>query len=82
MRSGDWQWGASVQQEVLPRVAVEFGYQRRWLVNFPVTDNRARRAEDHTSFGVNAPIDPRLPNGGGYTVAGLYNVDRRRPRRG
>ena len=33
VRSGDWQWGASVQQEVLPRVAVEVGYQRRWLVN-------------------------------------------------
>jgi hypothetical protein len=43
VRSGDWQWGASIQQEVLPRVAVEVGYQRRWLVNFLVTDNRARR---------------------------------------
>jgi hypothetical protein len=42
VRSGDWQWGASVQQEVLPRVAVEVGYQRRWLVNFTVTDNLAR----------------------------------------
>ena len=44
VRSGDWQWGASVQQEVLPRVAVEVGYQRRWLVNSLVTDNRARGA--------------------------------------
>jgi hypothetical protein len=33
-----------VQQEVLPRVAVEVGYQRRWLVNSLVTDNRARSA--------------------------------------
>ena len=49
VRSGDWQWGASVQQEVLPRVAVEVGYQRRWLVNFLVTDNLARAAADHTS---------------------------------
>ncbi len=48
VRSGDWQWGASVQQEVLPRVAVEVGYQRRWLVNFLVTDNLARGAADHT----------------------------------
>ena len=74
VRPGDWQWGASVQQEVLPRVAVEVGYQRRWLTNFAVTDNRARSAEDHTEFGVIIPTDPRLPGGGGGTLEGLYNV--------
>ncbi len=73
VRSGDWQWGASVQQQVLPRMSVELSYLRRWLVNFPVLDNRARAPEDHTSFGVVAPTDSRLPNGGGYTVTGLYN---------
>jgi hypothetical protein len=74
VRSGDWQWGASVQQEVLPRVAVEVGYQRRWLVNFLVTDNLARAPEDHTEFGINVPSDPRLPGGGGGVLNGLYNV--------
>ncbi|HVG69384.1 MAG TPA: TonB-dependent receptor [Vicinamibacterales bacterium] len=74
VRSGDWQFGASVQQEVLPRVAVEFGYQRRWLVNFLSTDNRARGPEDHNSFGINIPLDPRLPGGGGGVLQGLYNV--------
>jgi hypothetical protein len=74
VRSGDWQWGASVQQELLPRVAAELGYQRRWLVNFTVTDNRARGPEDHTRFGINIPADPRLPNGGGGVLEGLYNV--------
>jgi Carboxypeptidase regulatory-like domain len=74
VRSGDWQWGASVQQEVLPRVAVELGYQRRWLTNFTVTDNLARSAADHTLFGINIPVDPRLPDGGGGVLQGLYNV--------
>ena len=74
VRSGDWQFGASVQQEVLPRLAVEFGYQRRWLVNFLSTDNRARGPEDHNSFGINIPLDPRLPGGGGGVLQGLYNV--------
>jgi hypothetical protein len=74
VRSGDWQWGASVQQEVMPRVAVELGYQRRWLVNFLVTDNRARGPEDHTLFGINVPNDPRLPDGGGGVLQGLYDV--------
>jgi hypothetical protein len=74
VRSGDWQWGASVQHEVVPRVAVELGYQRRWLVNNLATDNRARAPEDHTEFGVNMPVDPRLPGGGGGVLPGLYNV--------
>ena len=74
VRTGDWQVGASVQQEVLPRVAVEFSWQRRWLVNFAVTDNRARAASDHTEFGIVAPTDARLPGGGGYTLNGFYNV--------
>jgi hypothetical protein len=65
VRTGDWQWAVSVQQEVLPRVAVEVGYQRRWLVNNVVTDNRARAPEDHTEFGVTIPSDSRLPGGGG-----------------
>jgi hypothetical protein len=74
VRAGDWQWGASVQQEVLPRVAVEVGYQRRWLVNNLATDNLARGPEDHTEFGVNVPVDSRLPGGGGGVLGGLYNV--------
>jgi len=74
VRSGDWQFGASVQHEVLPRIAVEFGFQRRWLANFTVTDNRARAPEDHTEFGINVPLDPRLPGGGGGVLGGLYNV--------
>jgi hypothetical protein len=74
VRSGDWQYGVSVQHEVLPRVAVEVGYQRRWLVNSLATDNRARSAADHTVFGVTIPTDSRLPNGGGGVLNGLYNV--------
>jgi hypothetical protein len=74
-RAGDWQIGASVQQELLPRVAVELGYQRRWLTNFLATDNRSRTAAEHDVFGVNVPTDPRLPGGGGGVLGGLYNVN-------
>jgi hypothetical protein len=74
VRTGDWQWGASIQHEVFPRVSVEGGYQRRWLVNFTATDNFSRAPEDHTEFGVNVPSDVRLPDGGGYVLGGLYNV--------
>ncbi len=74
VRSNDWQFGASIQQQVLPRVAVEVGYFRRWLNNFTVTDNLAVGAADFTPYSITAPPDPRLPGGGNYVVDGLYNV--------
>jgi carboxypeptidase family protein len=74
VRSGDWGFGASVQQEVLPRVAVEVGYFRRWLVNFTANDNRRVTAAQFDRFSITAPSDPRLPDGGGYTLSNLYNV--------
>jgi hypothetical protein len=74
VRPGDWQVGVSVQHEVLPRVSVEVGYQRRWLVNFTTTDNLNRSVDDHTRFGLNVPVDSRLPGGGGGVLDGLYNV--------
>ena len=38
-RPSDWQFGVTLQQQILPRVSVEVGYSRRWLQNFTVTDN-------------------------------------------
>jgi hypothetical protein len=73
-RPSDWIIGATVQHEVLPRVSVSAGYTRRWLQHFTVTDNRAQSVSDYTPFSITAPSDPRLPNGGGYVIDGLYNV--------
>jgi len=76
VRASDWQIGASVQQQVLPRVSVELGYYRRWLQNFTVTDNVGQASSDFGKFTITAPVDARLPNGGGYAVPGpLYNVN-------
>src|SRR5438093_9699783 len=74
VRPRDWQFGASVQQQLLPRVSVEIGYLKRWLQNFTATDNLAVTPSDFTPFSITAPVDSRLPNGGGYQVSGLYNV--------
>jgi hypothetical protein len=75
VRPSDWSFGASIQQEILPRVSVEAGYTRRWYQGFIVTDNLAVKPSDFSPFSVTAPVDPRLPNGGGYTVSGLYDVN-------
>ncbi len=76
VRSGDWQIGASVQQQLLTRMSVEVGYYRRWLKNFLVTDNLAVSAANYDSFTISAPLDQRLPGGGGYAIPGpLYNIN-------
>src|SRR5688572_4219281 len=74
VRPSDWQVGVSIQQQLMTGVAVEVGYFRRWLQHFTVIDNLAVTAADFDRFSIVAPSDPRLPNGGGYTISGLYNV--------
>ena len=70
-RPYNWGLGVSVQQEVLPRVSVNVGYFRNWWGNWYVVDNRSTTLADYTPFSIMAPVDPRLPGGGGQTISGL-----------
>jgi hypothetical protein len=74
VRPYNWGLGVSVQQELLPRVSANVGYFRNWWGNWYTVDNRATTTADYTPFSITAPVDPRLPNGGGYIVSGLYNL--------
>jgi hypothetical protein len=69
VRESDWQFGVSLQQEVLPRVGIEVGYNRRWFQNFLVTDNLLIGPADYDKWTFTAPSHPDLPNGGGYQVS-------------
>jgi hypothetical protein len=73
-RGADWAFSASVQHQILPRTSVEVGYNWRAIENFTVTDNLSVTSSDFSPFSVTAPLDPRLPGGGGYAIGGLYNV--------
>ena len=62
-----------VQQQILPRMSIEVAYHRRWFNGFTLNDNQITQP-DYTAYSVTAPGDPRLPDGGGYTISGLYDV--------
>jgi hypothetical protein len=68
IRPRDSQWGINLQQELVPRVSLEVGYNRRWWDNFTITDNLAVGPSDYDKWVINAPKDSRLPGGGGYPI--------------
>jgi hypothetical protein len=75
VRSSDWTLGASVQQQITARSSIEVAYTRRWYRGFTVTDNRLALNSDWQEYSITAPLDPRLPGGGGYVVSGLYDLN-------
>jgi hypothetical protein len=71
-----WQGSAVVQHQLWPGAGLTVGYFRSWYGNFRVTDNLAVTPADNDPFCVTAPVDSRLPNGGGYQICGLYDLKR------
>jgi hypothetical protein len=73
----NWEFSASVQQQVLPRVAVDVGYFRRIYGNFRANEivGGEITSADFAPYCVTAPGDPRLPDGGGYEICDLWNLN-------
>jgi hypothetical protein len=74
-RAYNWEFSTSVQHELMPRLGIDVGYFRRWFGNFQVTQLRGLTAADFDRYSVTAPLDSRLPDGGGYLIEGIYNVN-------
>jgi hypothetical protein len=73
-RAWNWEYSASIQHELVPGLSVDAGYFRRTRGNYRMTRNVAVTPADFDPYCVTAPVDTRLPNGGGYQVCGLFNV--------
>jgi hypothetical protein len=74
-RPFNWEFSSSVQHQLAPRLGIDVGYFRRWFGNFQVTQLQGLTAADFDPYSVAVPLDPGLPDGGGYRIDGLYNVN-------
>ena len=72
-RRANWEISASIQQELMPGMSLDFGYFRRAWINRSTLDDRAVGTDDFEIGTVTVPTDPRLPDGGGGTLS-FYDV--------
>ena len=75
VRPADSQLAIGVQRELLPRLSAEVTYHRRWFGNFTATNNVLVAPTDYDPYSIVAPVDPRLPDGGGYTIDDLWDIN-------
>ncbi|HWW84110.1 MAG TPA: carboxypeptidase regulatory-like domain-containing protein [Vicinamibacterales bacterium] len=66
---------AVLQQEIRPGLGLTVGYYRTSYGNKTITNNLAVSSADYTQFCVTAPVDPRLPGGGGNQICGNYDLN-------
>ena len=74
VRPADSQLGVGIQREILPRLSAEVTYNRRWFGNFTATDNVLVSPADYDPYSIVAPVDSRLPDGGGYVIDDLWDI--------
>ena len=74
VRGYNWDFTTELQREITSRLSVSGGYYRNWYGNFTVTKNTMTTPADYTPYCITAPLDPRLPEGGGYQICDLADV--------
>ena len=74
-RAYNWEFSTSVVHQLTPRVGLDIGYYRRWFGNFQTIENTVWTASSFDKFSITAPLDSRLPGGGGYVIPSLYNLN-------
>jgi hypothetical protein len=75
VRPFNWELSTGLQHQLRPGLSTSVSYYRRWFGNFQLTDNVAVAPSSYDPFCITAPIDQRLPGGGGYPICGLYDIN-------
>ena len=70
-----WDMSTELVQELAPGVSMTAGYYRNWSGNYRIDDNVLVTPENYSPYCVTAPMDSRLPGGGGYEVCGLADIN-------
>jgi hypothetical protein len=74
VRPYNWTASVELQRELFDNVSITAGYYQRRAGNFQVTRNQLVTPADYDPYCITAPVDSRLPGGGGYPVCGLYDI--------
>jgi hypothetical protein len=74
-RPYDWEIQGGVQHELLTGLSLSATWVRHWWGGFLATDNTLVNPSDYSSYCVAAPVDPRLPGGGGNQICGFMDIN-------
>ena len=77
LRPYHWETTAQVQRQLADGISVTVGDDRRDFKNFTVNDNTFVTADDFSHYCVTAPVDSRLPGGGGESNLRVVRRQRR-----
>lgn len=70
-----WETTAQIQRQFTDGMSVTLGWYRRDFDNQNVNRNVEVSPDEFDQYCVTAPIDPRLPGGGGYQLCDNYDVN-------
>lgn len=73
-REYTWDFATELQHEVRRGMSLTLGYYHNRDGGFHVMRNEAVGPDDFDPYCITAPLDSRLPGGGGYEVCGLYDI--------
>jgi hypothetical protein len=73
-RGYNMEYSVAAQHQIAARMSVNGGYYRRTFGNQTFTDDLRYDASSYDSFCLRAPVDPDLPDGGGYQVCGVQDL--------
>jgi hypothetical protein len=74
VRPYQWETTGGIQRQIMSGWSVSGTYVRRSFGNFTITKNLTVSPADYDPYCIVAPVDPRLPGGGGNQICGLYDI--------